>query len=221
MTDDPAPLRRPGIADSQVATGKGDDGTTGLLYGGRVSKDDPRTEAYGTVDEAVAALGVARAETADATAAGFNLPADFPSLLVRLQRELFVVAAELATNPERASAGTPGVTQVTDEMLTGLEQVLRDAEGAITIGNEFVMPGADRVSAALEVARATVRRAERRTITLLGDAAARSLVVAYLNRLADLLWVLARQVEAASGPGTSHVPRTLAGANPRENGRPA
>jgi cob(I)alamin adenosyltransferase len=221
MTDDPASLRRPGIADSQVATGKGDDGTTGLLYGGRVSKADPRTEAYGTVDEAVAAIGVARAEVPGALEAGAALPQGFGALLLRLQRELVVVAAELATNPERADAGRPGVTQVTDAMLTGLETLLRDAEAAITIGNEFVMPGADRLSAALEVARGTVRRAERRTVTLLGEGAARSLVVAYLNRLADLLWVLARQVEAASGSGTSHVPRSLAGANPRENGEPA
>ncbi len=221
MTDDPAPSRRPGIADSQVATGKGDDGTTGLLYGGRVSKDDPRTEAYGTVDEAVAALGVARAEVSHAIEGGAELAANFGTLLLRLQRELFVLAAELATNPERADAGRPGVTQVTEEMLTGLEDLLRDAEARITIGNEFVMPGADRLSAALEVARATVRRAERRTVTLLGDASAASLVVAYLNRLADLLWVLAREVEAASGSGTSRVPRSLASANPRGNGQPA
>jgi cob(I)alamin adenosyltransferase len=221
VTDDPARPRRPGIADSHVATGKGDDGTTGLLFGGRVSKDDPRTEAYGTVDEAVAALGVARAEVPNAIEAGADLPADFGPLLARLQREMFVVAAELATNPDRADTARPGVTQVTEAMLSGLEDALRDAEARITIGNEFVMPGADRLSAALEVARATVRRAERRTITLLGDAAGRSLVVAYLNRLADLLWVLARQVEAASGSGTAHVPRSLAGANPGRNGEPA
>jgi cob(I)alamin adenosyltransferase len=221
MTDDPTPSRRPGIADSQVATGKGDDGTTGLLFGGRVSKDDPRTEAYGTVDEAVAALGVARAEVPYALEAGAALAADFGGLLKRLQGELFIVAAELATNPERADTALPGVTQVSEEMLVGLEDLLRDAEAHITIGNEFVMPGADRLSAALEVARATVRRAERRTITLLGDGAARSLVVAYLNRLADLLWVLAREVEAASGSGTAHVPRTLAGAKRGGNGEPA
>src|SRR3954465_3563374 len=126
MTHDPAPLRRPGIADSHVATGQGDGGTPGLLYGGRVSKDDPRTEAYGTVDEAVAALGVARAEVPAARDGGADLPGDFPGLLLRLQRELFVVAAELATNPERADAGRPGVTRVTEEMLTGLESLLRD-----------------------------------------------------------------------------------------------
>ena len=221
MTDDPAPQRRPGIADSQVATGKGDDGTTGLLYGGRVSKDDPRTEAYGTVDEAAAAIGVARAEVPHAVAAGAALQADFGALLLRIQRELVVLAAELATNPDRTDAWRPGVTQVTEAMLTGLEEVLRDSEARIVIGNEFVMPGADRLSAALEVARATVRRAERRTVTLLGEGAARSLVVAYLNRLADLLWVLAREVEAASGSGTTHVPQSLRGANPGGNGQPA
>src|SRR4051812_49775359 len=93
--------RREAIASSIVATGKGDDGTTGLLYGGRVSKDDPRTEAYGTVDEAAAAIGVARAEFPHALSAGANLTADFGLLLLRIQRELVVVAAELATNPDR------------------------------------------------------------------------------------------------------------------------
>ena len=86
--------RRPAIAKSVVATGRGDDGTTGLLFGGRIAKDDPRTEAYGTVDEAVAALGLARVELAQAGLA------DLAESVLRWQRELFVVGADLATNPE-------------------------------------------------------------------------------------------------------------------------
>src|SRR5919112_6039081 len=93
----------PSPLGSIVATTRGDDGTTGLLFGGaRISKDDPRTEAYGTVDEAVAALGLARAELGVMTAAG-ALPealTALPDLILRIQRELFVVGAELAANPE-------------------------------------------------------------------------------------------------------------------------
>jgi cob(I)alamin adenosyltransferase len=210
VTDESAGGRRPGIEDSLVATGRGDDGTTGLLYGGRVSKDDPRTEAYGTVDEAVAALGVARAEVPLAVSAGAQLPTDFAPTLLRLQGELFVVASELALNPERRDAARPGVTQVSEPMLEGLEQLLREAEAGISIGREFVVPGADRLSAALEVARATVRRAERRAVALPRSEGDASLAVAYLNRLADLLWVLAREAETAAGSGTTHVPKRLA-----------
>ena len=94
--------RRATIAESLVATGKGDDGTTGLLFGGRVPKDDHRTEAYGTVDEAVAALGLARAELTVMSAEG-RLPerlAFLPPLILHYQRELFIAGAELAANPE-------------------------------------------------------------------------------------------------------------------------
>ncbi len=192
--------RRPAIAASVVATGKGDDGTTGLLYGGRVSKDDPRTEAYGTVDEAVAALGVARAELGALVATG-ALPdalAGLPQLILRIQRELFVVGAELATNPSATERLRDGVTRVDATMLDRLEAALAEAEAGIVMPREFVVPGESRLSAALEVARATVRRAERRTITLAGTGAALGpWLVPYLNRLADLLWVLARAAEQA------------------------
>src|SRR3954454_20538128 len=115
MTDDPAPSRRPGIADSQVATGKGDDGTTGLLYGGRVSKADPQTEAYGAVDEAVAAIGVARALSENVA---------FQAELLRLQRDLFVVGADLAANPEHRDRLQPGVSVVTEAMVLRLEKLI-------------------------------------------------------------------------------------------------
>ena len=120
--------RRPAIETSAVATGKGDDGTTGLLYGGpRISKDDLRTEAYGTIDEAVAALGVARAalpDDADVRRA--------PALILRFQRELFVAGAELATTPEAWPRLEDGRTRVDESMLAGVEAVLADLEGRIT-----------------------------------------------------------------------------------------
>ena len=188
--------------ESAVATGRGDDGTTGLLFGGdRVRKDDPRTEAYGTVDEAVAALGVARADLGVKATYGALSP-NFGSLgdvLLRIQRELFAVGAELATNPANRDRQTDGATRVSREMVDGLDALLRDTEAAIQLPREFVVPGETRVSASLEVARTVVRRAERRTVTLAADdpAIATGLILPYLNRLADLLWILARVAEQA------------------------
>jgi len=191
---------RPAIADSIVATGKGDDGTTGLLFGGRVPKDDLRTEAYGTVDEAVAALGLARAELVVMAAAG-TVPAaiaDLSTLILRFQRELFVVGAELAVNPDALDKLRDGTTRVDEPMLAGIESVLKDAEARITMPREFVVPGETRLSAALELARTIVRRAERRAISLqLAGGLPGRWLVPYLNRLADLLWVLARAAEQA------------------------
>ena len=184
--------RRPAIARSAVATGKGDDGTTGLLYGGRIAKDDPRTEAYGSVDEAVAALGVARVElsTADLT--------DLAELCLRLQRELFVVGAELAASPDALDRLQDGVTRVSEPMLEALEAELAAWEAKVEMPREFVVPGETRASAALELARTVLRRAERRVISLgRVTEAASGWTVPYLNRLADLVWVLARAAEQA------------------------
>ena len=192
--------RREAIADSIVATGKGDDGTTGLLFGGRVAKDDPRTEAYGTVDEAVAALGLARAELSVMAETGTLPPAlaDLAALILRFQRELFVVGAELAANPDAFDKLRDGVTRVDESMLGGVETVLKAAEARITMPREFVVPGETRLSAAMELARTILRRAERRAISLQRDGGlAGTWLVPYLNRLADLLWVLARAAEQA------------------------
>ena len=200
--------RRAAIARSAVATGTGDDGTTGLLYGGRVSKDDPRTEAYGTLDEAVAALGLARAE-AGALAEADLLPAALAGLgetLLTLQRDLFVAGAELAANPERRDRLEDGLTRVDEAMLDRLEELLRETEAAVEMPREFTVPGADRLSAALELARAVVRRAERRAIALDREGELPGAwLVPYLNRLAELLWVQARLVEAALGRTTLRV----------------
>jgi len=184
--------RRPAIANSAVATGKGDDGTTGLLYGGRISKADPRTEAYGTVDEAVAAMGVARAELRQAGLI------DLAESLLRWQRDLFVVGAELAANPSARDRLQDGVTHVSEEMLNGVESELRAYEGRMAMPREFVVPGETRASAALEVARAVLRRAERRIVSLEHSGALdRDWLLPYVNRLADLLWVMARVAEQA------------------------
>jgi cob(I)alamin adenosyltransferase len=188
-----------------VATGRGDDGTTGLLYGGRIDKDDPRTEAYGTVDEAVAALGLARVEL---TAAGLT---DLAGQVLRWQRELFVVGAELASNPTARDRLQDGVTRVSEEMLLGVEAELRRLESQIDMPREFIVPGESRASAALELARAILRRAERRIVALERVVQLEGgWVVAYVNRLADLLWVLARAAESAE----RHAP-TLARTRPR------
>jgi len=184
--------RRPSIANSAVATGKGDDGTTGLLYGGRIGKDDPRTEAYGSIDEAVAFMGVARVALREASLT------ELGELVLRYQRELFVVGAELATNPDAVDRLQDGVTGVSEEMVSGVESDLAVWEGRMTMPREFVVPGETAASAALEVARTVLRRAERRIVALSRTSEIDSKwLVPYVNRLADLLWVLARAAEQA------------------------
>lgn len=198
MTDRDAPAAS---VHSAVATRRGDDGTTGLLYGGpRIAKDDLRTEAYGTIDEAVAALGMARAQLGVEDRLGTLAPGfgDLPDLILRLQRELFVAAAELATEQTAWDRQVEGVSRVGAAMVDGLDAILREAEAHITMPSEFVVPGETPTSAALELARTIVRRAERRAVTL----SAEGLIpgphlLPYLNRLADLLWVLARAAEQA------------------------
>lgn len=174
-------------------TRTGDDGTTALLFGGRVEKDAPGPTAYGAVDESVAALGLARAECEPGSELG--------DLLVRLQRELFVVGAELATAPENRVRLTDETTRVTQEMVAALEPIIDDLTTRFEPPQEFVLPGENRIAAALDLARTIVRRAEREAV-----AAARagwladSHVVAYLNRLADLVYTLARWQEGAYRP---------------------
>ena len=201
---------------SAVATKKGDDGTTGLLFGGdRIPKDDLRTEAYGTLDETVAALGLARAEL-DVKRRLDALPpalAEIEPLILRIQRELFVAGAELAANPAAWERLQDGTTRVSAAMVAGIETLLADYEERIAFPKEFVVAGETRTSAALELARTIVRRAERRAVTL--DRA--GLVpgphlLAYLNRLADLLWVLARAAEQAEA-------HTATAARPRDRTR--
>jgi cob(I)alamin adenosyltransferase len=187
--------------DSAIATRRGDDGTTGLLFGGeRIPKDDLRTEACGTIDEAVAALGHARAELGVKARQGDLTPglAGLSELILRFQRELFVAAAELATNPDAWHRLVGGQTQVSATMVEGVESVLLETERHIQMPREFVVPGETITSAALEQARTVLRRAERRVVSLRREGLVPGEhVLPYLNRLADLLWALARFAEQA------------------------
>jgi cob(I)alamin adenosyltransferase len=168
----------------RIYTKIGDDGTTGRLYGGRISKADAATEAYGTVDEAVAALGLARALSQNEA---------LKDEILGLQRELFVAGADLATNPKERHRLEPGVSLVTTEMVERLEKRIDELVAEHPLPNAFVVPGANAVSAALDVARSAVRRAERRVVAM-RDAGEQVNVEArhYLNRLSDLLFVIAR-----------------------------
>jgi len=186
---------------SAVATRKGDDGTTGLLFGGeRIAKDDLRAEAYGTIDEAVAALGLARAQLGlkdrlGVLSVGFG---ELPGVILRLQRELFVAAAELATNPDAWERLEDGRTRVSADMVDGIEGLLREVEAHIAMPKEFVVPGETPTSAAIELARTIIRRAERRAVGLGHEGLIPGpYLLPYLNRFADLLWVLARAAEQA------------------------
>ncbi len=171
--------------DVKIYTRKGDDGTTGLWYGGRVPKYAGRPEAYGSVDEAASALGLARA----AAERGGELYAD----VLRVQNELFVLGAELATAPEAAERLEAGVSKVTPEMVERLESDIDRYMDRVDLPPKFVIPGGTELSARLDVARSAVRRAERR-VAALKDAGelADEIVVTYLNRLSDALFAMAR-----------------------------
>jgi cob(I)alamin adenosyltransferase len=176
----------------RIYTRTGDDGSTGLLFGGRVSKADPVAEAAGAIDEAVAALGLARALAQDA-----SLQAE----ILDLQRELFVAGADLATNPAERDRLEHGVSLVTPEMAERLEARIDELVQSHPLPHAFIVPGANPASAALDVARSAIRRAERRVVAVRdaggfvnGD------VLLYLNRLSDLLFVLARIAAGEAEP---------------------
>jgi cob(I)alamin adenosyltransferase len=177
----------------RIYTKTGDDGTTGLLYGGRVPKDDAATEAYGTTDEAVAVLGLARA-AADAGFAGE---------ILALQRELFVVGADLATNPQERGKLEPGVSLVDPAMTERLERRIDELVAERALPSVFIVPGANTASAALDLARSVVRRAERHVVTMeRGGRVVNDEVRRYLNRLSDLLFVLARRQAGEDEPAS-------------------
>ena len=169
----------------KIYTRKGDDGGTVLWYGGRVPKHAGRPEAYGSVDEAASALGLARV----AAESGGELYAD----ILRVQNELFVAGAELATAPAAAERLEAGVSKVTDEMVERLESDIDRYMERVDLPPKFVIPGGTELSARLDIARAAVRRAERRVAALkdAGDLAD-EIVVTYLNRLSDALFAMAR-----------------------------
>ena len=152
----------------------------------------------------MAALGVARAQLSDQAASrvpgpdGSAAASELAELLLRVQRELFVVGAELASNPDARDRLQDGVTRVSEPMVVGLETILADVERRIEMPREFVVPGETPSSAALELARTIVRRSERRAIALRREGlVVGEWLIPYLNRLADLLWVIARAAEQA------------------------
>ena len=175
----------------RIYTRKGDDGSTGLLYGGRVRKDDPRIQAGGALDEAVAALGLARSF-------GPKAPG-LADLLLRVQRELFVAGAEMATLPENFERLKEGVTRVTKGMVDALETDIDRVTGEIGSLKAFIVPGATPVASSIDLGRALVRRAERGLVALLApETPVSTWLGPYLNRLSDLLFMLARLEENAN-----------------------
>lgn len=171
-------------------TKTGDGGETGLLYGGRVSKADPRTEAYGTVDEAISVLGVARALIKD--------PGRH-AIILRVQSELFTVGAELATDPVEYETLLKHFMTVTPDFTSRLEAEIADLEKQVPLPDAFVIPGGTQAAATLDVARTVVRRAERRIVSLqLRGYPVKAELLRYVNRLSDLLFMLARAEEGTA-----------------------
>ncbi|MGH2754780.1 MAG: cob(I)yrinic acid a,c-diamide adenosyltransferase [Actinomycetota bacterium] len=175
----------------RIYTKKGDDGTTGLLYGGRVGKDDIRTDVYGTLDETVSALGLAR---------GAGLVVEVEAIAIRVQREMFVVGAQLATSMDNQNKLKEGVSKVTSGMTEVAERDIDALLERHPLPQEFLLPGESLGSAGLDLARSIVRRAERLAVAMsregfLDDPE----VLRYLNRVSDLLFALARFEEAERG----------------------
>ena len=171
----------------KLYTKTGDDGTTGLFGGGRVPKASTRVEAYGTVDETNAFLGVART---------VGLPPAIDAVLAPIQEDLFTLGAELACIPGKEESLR--MTLISEPDIARLERAIDEADGACAPLKTFVLPGGSPQAAALHVARTVCRRAERAVLAL-EDARARGEVVIYLNRLSDLLFALARWANVLAG----------------------
>ena len=168
---------------SKIYTRTGDDGTTGLGDGTRVAKDSARVAAYGTVDEANSAIGLLLAST---------LPQDVNDLLVSVQHQLFDLGGELCI---------PGHTAIDDADVERLEQQLDAFNADLPALKDFILPGGGEAAARCHLARTIVRRAERETVTLSHHDSVRPQAIRYLNRLSDLLFVLARVLARADGQG--------------------
>ena len=176
----------PALPVVKIYTRKGDDGSTGLWYGGRVPKSGGRPEAYGAVDEAASALGLARVVAEEIHP---ELAAD----ILRIQNELFVAGAELATASEAAGRLEPGVSKVTGDMIERLESDIDKYMARVDLPPKFVIPGGTELSARLDVARTAMRRAERRVVDLkLDGELTDETVLKFLNRASDTLFAMAR-----------------------------
>ena len=170
----------------KIYTKKGDDGTTSLWYGGRVPKHHGRTEAYGTLDEACAQLGAARALCGPDQE-------EMAAAILRLQDDIFIAGAELATAPEAADRLQDGVSRVTEEMVAALEQRIDRYMSEVELPPQFVIAGGTTLSAHLDVARTAIRRAERRIAALAeaGELASET-VIHFVNRASDFAYAMAR-----------------------------
>lgn len=176
---------------AKVTTGTGDAGYTGLLGDQRVAKYDARPDTFGTVDEATSALGLARATSSDPRVR---------DIILHMQRDLYVLMAELATLEENLDA--VGM-RVTPDHIAWLEETETQLKAEVDIPNKFVIPGDSVDGAALDLARTVIRRAERKTARLLHDGITHNNeVLRYLNRLSDVVFILARYVEAKRGGST-------------------
>ncbi len=172
---------------AKVTTGTGDTGYTGLLGEQRVPKYDPRPDTFGTVDEATSALGLARALSSDTKV---------KQIIYQVQQELYLLMGELATPPENYEK--MGL-RMTAEHVQRLEQVENALKAEVEIPNKFIIPGDTPDGAALDLARTIIRRAERMAVKLLHDGVIQNgEVVRYLNRLSDMIFILARYIEVKS-----------------------
>jgi cob(I)alamin adenosyltransferase len=168
----------------KVYTKYGDKGETSLLYGGRVSKNSVHTEAYGITDEAVSAMGLGRSLSQDQKV---------KDILRDLQRELFTIAAELATDPDKYELFHQHFKPVTKDMVDNLETIIDSLEEEFVMPQVFVLPGGSPASSAIDMGRTIIRTAERRVVALAeAGQLTNELILTYLNRLGDLLFVLAR-----------------------------
>jgi len=180
------------MTQPRVYTRTGDEGETGLFGGPRVLKDDPRLEAYGTIDELNSVLGVVAATTSQVDLRGW---------LQVIQSHLFDIGGELAT-PDveaRVERGQPVGPRVADEDIAQLEQWIDRLDEELAPLQRFILPGGTVAAAHLHVARTVCRRAERRVLTMGRDATVAGTVVRYLNRLSDLLFTMARAENARAG----------------------
>jgi len=177
----------------KIYTKSGDGGETGLFGGGRVRKSDERVEAYGEVDEANAAIGAARQAAGDP---------ELAAELARIQDELFCVGAELAS-PHGVKARSV-VPAIQPRWAERLEQAMDRWDAELPALHQFVLPGGTRAAAALHLARAVCRRAERRVVALAAHAEVDPNVLVYLNRLSDLLFVAARLANRRAGQAEHH-----------------
>ena len=172
---------------AKVTTGTGDTGYTGLLGEQRVPKYDPRPDTFGTVDEATSALGLARALTKEQRV---------KDIIYRIQHELYLLMGELATPPENYEK--IGL-RMTIEHVQRLEQIEEELKREVEVPNKFIIPGDTLDGAALDLARTIIRRAERMAVKLLHDGVIQNTeVIRYLNRLSDLVFILARYIEVKS-----------------------